>query len=214
MFGFAAKIADIDLRSSFLLPTKEKNCGARTDVAAPFTVRNVAEPPSARAGNRMSKPIWPACLQIENLSPRHLNASLGRGVLFASDKQTVFLVGVHGDERWAVQVSPAGQFKGWRLEENVTHWHGLFVPDVEILVEPSSFFSEFERRPIAGDFVLSGGEVRFLFNPSDAMRPDEVIWSVSPGPVGETRLRYCYSQWKLVVRDEVGAYQTLFERVT
>jgi hypothetical protein len=147
---------------------------------------------------------------VQSVAPRYLNDDLTRGLLFASDKQTIFLILDDGADKWAVTISHP-EFRTWRLETGARHWEGMFIPEVELLIEPRNFDLEARREPRAGDIVAAEGQIKVLCKPASAMWPQALVWAKSDINPAVEHPPMFFSRWRVALKKPTGEYHILAE---
>ena len=153
--------------------------------------------------------IEEASQRAVSLAPRYLNTDLQSGLFFASARGGVFLIcEADATTKWAVMISDP-KFRAWRLLKDAQHWQGIFVPDVEILVEPGEFSQGPRRDPQPGDLVLAEGVVGILSTPENAMWPQPIRWADSELDQEVVHPPMSFSRWSVARRDPSGRYERL-----
>jgi hypothetical protein len=147
---------------------------------------------------------------IQEVVPRYLNDDLSRGLLLASDNQTIFLILESGGHKWAVIISHP-EFRAWRLEKGAKHWEGMFIPDVEVLIDPRKFALEARRDLQTGAMIIAEGEVRIICKPANSMWPEALTWTKADVQPNVEHPRMFFSEWRLGKSDETGRFRVLFE---
>jgi hypothetical protein len=144
--------------------------------------------------------VDPALAAITSLSPQ-----LPSGLLLGTNEgKPDFLVCAAGGVVVAVGLTAHVRFKFIDVTTTRQSFRGCFLSDVEIQVDPTSYFTTFSRYPVPGDIVIDNAKVYVAALSADPYaNAVNIEWDGALN-VGAGAIEGGFSRWRIIQRQRLA----------